>query len=320
MSHPSPTAIIIPLTVPVEQAGKRLDVFLASQLPDYSRTQIQKLIQKGCVKPLSPSKTLKSSLAILQGQSFSVSIPPAEKTDLPAQALDLDIVFEDEDVLVINKPVGLVVHPGAGNPDKTLVNALVAHCPDIAGVGGVLRPGLVHRLDKDTSGLMVAAKSDLAYRSLVRQLRERKLNRQYLALVEGFLSGKGTVNAPIGRNAGARNKMAVRSAGGKKAVTHFISLQTKQEASFLLLKLETGRTHQIRAHLSYIKHPILGDRVYGGKTDLAERPLLHSFRISFDHPGKKKKMAYWVKPPLDFADNLRKIGFRIPSWEKVQWK
>jgi 23S rRNA pseudouridine1911/1915/1917 synthase len=257
---------------------------------------------------------------VLTGQTFRVSIPPAEKTDLPAQALDLDIVFEDEDVIVINKPVGLVVHPGAGNPDHTLVNALVAHCPDIAGVGGVQRPGLVHRLDKDTSGLMVAAKSDLAYRGLVRQLKMRTLSRQYLALVEGFLGAKGTVDAPIGRNAHARKKMAVSAAGGKKAVTHFISLQSKQEASFLLLKLETGRTHQIRAHLSYIKHPILGDRVYGGGTEWAERPMLHSFWISFEHPRKKKKTAYWVKPPLDFVEGLRMIGFKIPRWEKVQWK
>ena len=172
-------------TVPPEHAGKRLDLFLSSQLPAFSRSQVQTLIQKGHVVPEFPVKNFKAGLTVLAGQTFKVTLPPSQKPDMPAQPLDLDLVFEDKDLLVINKPVGLVVHPGAGNPDQTLMNALIAHCPDIAGVGGVQRPGLVHRLDKDTSGLLVVAKTDVAYQSLVRQLRGRKMSREYLGIVSG---------------------------------------------------------------------------------------------------------------------------------------
>src|SRR5208282_301797 len=192
------------------QKGWRLDVFLASKMSEFSRSRIRALIEEGRVSAELPVKEIKPSLLVVEGQAYRVKIPPPAPTDIPAQAIRLDILFEDEDILVINKPAGLVVHPGAGNPDKTLLNALVAHCPGIAGVGGVQRPGLVHRIDKDTSGLLAVAKSDKAFRSLVRQLAGRKLSREYLGIVKGLLSEKGMVDAAIGRHPSARNRMAVR--------------------------------------------------------------------------------------------------------------
>jgi len=316
-SSTSPQVTI--LTVPPEQAGKRLDIFLVSQLPFFSRTQVQYLIAEGRVIPQFPVKHFKAGLVVLQGQAFRVTIPPSQKSDMPAQALPLDIVFEDKDILVINKPVGLVVHPGAGNPDQTLMNALVAHCPNIVGVGGVQRPGLVHRLDKDTSGLLVVAKSDLAYKGLVKQLKTRKLSREYLGIVKGELEGKGKVDASVGRHASARKKMAVRPETGKRAITHFVSLESNPTASLLHLKLETGRTHQIRVHMAYIKHPILGDRIYGEASGLAERQMLHAFRLSFQHPKAGTVKNFMVGPPKDFEDCLVKVKAKIPNWEKIRW-
>src|ERR1035441_5551891 len=234
------------LTVPPGQGGRRLDVFLSSQLTSFSRNQVQGLIKEGHVVPQFPVKSLKAGMLVSEGQSFQVTVPRAEKAPLPAQPVKLDILFEDGQILVINKPAGMVVHPGAGNPDHTLINALVAHCPGIAGGGGVQRPGLVHPIDKDTSGLLAVAKTDEAYKSLVKQLRYRKLGREYLAIAKGELKGQGVIDAPIGRHFTARKRMAVRPEGGKPAVTHFAVLQGGAKASLLHLKLETGRTPQIR--------------------------------------------------------------------------
>ena len=306
--------------VPPGQAGKRLDLFLASQMPSFSRSQVQALIQGGKVVPQFQVKNLKAGLVVVEGQAFQVFIPASQKTDIPAQPLSLDIIYEDDHVLVLNKPVGLVVHPGAGNPDQTLMNALVAHCPNIAGIGGVQRPGLVHRIDKDTSGLLAVAKSDLGYKSLVQQLKTRKLSRLYLGIVKGEVKGKGTVDAPIGRHATARKKMAVRPEEGKPAVTHFQPLESNLTASLLLLKLETGRTHQIRAHMAFIKHPILGDTVYGEHSGQVDRQMLHAFRLSFRHPKTGIVKEFAAAPPGDFTDCLRKLGMKALKWEKTEWK
>lgn len=307
-------------TVPPGQGGKRLDLFLASRMPAFSRSQVQGLIEKGNVEPQFPVKNLKAGLLVMEGQSFQVTVPPTRKSEMPAQPLPLDIVFEDGHMLVLNKAAGLVVHPGAGNPDQTLLNALIAHCPDLEGVGGVQRPGLVHRLDKDTSGLLVVAKTDKAYRSLVRQLRGRKLGREYLGIVKGTVEGRGTVDAPIGRHVTARKKMAVRAEGGKPAVTHFRALESNEKASFLLLKLETGRTHQIRVHMAYIHHPIWGDGVYGGGGEGAARQMLHAFRISFQHPETGKVEAFAAPPPQDFVDCLSSLQIPPPAWSGVVWE
>jgi 23S rRNA pseudouridine1911/1915/1917 synthase len=307
-------------TVPPKWAGKRLDVFLASELSAFSRNQVQSLIADGNVATQGSLKPVKASQIVLEGQTFQVIIPPSKETDLEAQARPLDIIYEDRDMLVINKPVGLVVHPGAGNPDQTLMNALVSHCPGIAGVGGVQRPGLVHRLDKDTSGLLAVAKTDLAYKSLVRQLRGRKMGREYLGLVKGSLEGKGTVKAAIGRHPGARKKMAVRPEGGKPAVTHFQVLDGNETASLLHLKLETGRTHQIRVHMAFIHHPILGDGVYGGESDLAGRQMLHAFRLTLLHPKTGLTKTFTAPLPDDFLACLKKTGLGPIRPDKVFWE
>ncbi len=307
-------------TVSKTQSGKRLDVFLSSQLPSFSRSQVQAILKAGHIIPQFEIKSLKSGMTVVEGQAFQVTIPPSRKSDIPSQAISLDVVFEDDDLLVINKPAGLVVHPGAGNPDHTLINALVAHCPDIAGVGGVQRPGLVHRLDKNTSGLLVVAKTDAAYKSLVKQLRYRKLSREYLGIVKGKLEGRGKVDAPIGRHVSARKKMAVRPESGKKAVTHFRALESNENASLMHLKLETGRTHQIRVHLQYIHHPILGDAVYSGPTVPANRQMLHAFRLSFQHPRIGGLKEYYAPPPRDFEECLSALGLQVLSWKKVEWR
>ena len=307
-------------TVSSDHGGKRLDVFLSSQLPSFSRSQVQSLIKEGNVVPQFPAKSIKAGMTVLEGQAFQVTVPASRPSDIPAQAFSLDIVFEDDDLLVVNKPVGLVVHPGAGNPDHTLINALVAHCPGLAGVGGVQRPGLVHRLDKDTSGLLVVAKTDAAYKSLVKQLRYRKLSREYLGIAKGKVEGAGKIDAPIGRHVSARKKMAVRAESGKAAVTHFRILSSAEKASLLHLKLETGRTHQIRVHLQYIHHPILGDEVYGGVDEAATRQMLHAFRLSFQHPQTGLSKGFSAPPPLDFEKCLSTMGLPIPKWKDVQWQ
>jgi len=314
---PRPTTL--DLKVSSEGAGRRLDVFLAAAIPDISRSRAQVLVKEGWVAPLFPSKPVKSSQLVLEGQAFRVTLPPPEESHLEAQPLDLDVVFEDQHLLVVNKPVGLVVHPGAGNKDHTLLNALLAHCPGIPGVGGIKRPGLVHRIDKDTSGLLAVAKTDLAYKSLVAQLKTRRLSREYLGLVKGRLEGKGTVDAAIGRHPGARKRMAVRPEDGKESKTHFKVLGTGAEASLLHLKLETGRTHQIRVHMAFIKHPILGDGVYGGEREGVPRQMLHAFRLSLRHPKTGAPRTFVVAPPEDFKDALDREGLPSRSWKQLRW-
>jgi 23S rRNA pseudouridine1911/1915/1917 synthase len=309
----------IVVSVGPAQKGLRLDVFLASQLSEFSRSRIRALIEEGRVTAEIPAKEIKPSLTVMEGQAYRISIPPPAPTDIPAQAIRLDILFEDEEILVINKPAGLVVHPGAGNPDKTLLNALVAHCPHITGVGGVQRPGLVHRIDKDTSGLLAIAKTGKAYRSLVRQLAGRKLSREYLGIVKGLLNEKGMVDAAIGRHPSARNRMAVRAETGKHAITHFQTLQANARASLLHLKLETGRTHQIRVHMEFIKHPILGDRVYGEDSGWAPRQMLHALRLTLKHPLSGDPKTFTAPPPEDFLESLQKMGLESKKWEELSW-
>lgn len=307
-------------TVQAGEGGQRLDVFLASHLPSFSRTQVQALIKEGHVTPLFEAKALKVSQGVAEGQSFRVVVPASKPSEIPAQSIPLDIVFEDDEVLVLNKPAGLVVHPGAGNPDSTLINALVAHCPEIVGVGGVQRPGLVHRLDKDTSGLLAVAKTDKAYRSLVKQIRYRQMAREYLGLVRGQVTQPGLIDAAIGRHVSARKKMAVRPDDGKSAKTHFIPLEANEAASLLHLKLETGRTHQIRVHLQFIHHPILGDSVYGSAQGGFERQMLHAFRLTFQHPATGKSRTFFAKPPEDFIGAVKALGLPVPAWKDVVWK
>jgi 23S rRNA pseudouridine1911/1915/1917 synthase len=310
----------IRLVVPGDGAGKRLDLFLASRLQDLSRNQVRHLIEGGHVHALSPSKPLKPSLVLKAAQVFEVVLPEPEPTHLVAQKIPLEVVFEDSHLLVIHKPVGMVVHPGAGNPDGTLVNAILAHCPDIDGIGGKRRPGLVHRLDKDTSGLIVIAKTGQAFKGLTRQIASRHMSREYVGIVMGELKGSGTVDAPVGRDVRNRVRMDVRAEAGKPAVTHFHALQEGKDASLVHFKLETGRTHQIRVHAAFIGHPMLGDAAYGGDTSLAERQMLHAFRLSFTHPGIKKEVTFTAPPPVDFLTCLAALGLGEPFWGGLVWE
>ena len=307
--------------VPAEFAGERLDKALAAGLPGLSRSRVQALLEQGCVRESGRTVT-EPSLRVKLGQTFDVFIPEAEPAQPEAQDIPLDVVYEDEDVLVIDKPAGLVVHPAAGNPDNTLVNALLAHCGDsLSGIGGVKRPGIVHRLDKDTSGLMVVAKNDRAHHALTEQFSGRSLSRTYQALVWGVPSPKeGRIEGNIGRSTADRKKMAVVTGGGKHAATRYRVVKAFGTAMSLVeCVLETGRTHQIRVHMAHIGHPVVGDPLYGkgragragGKhaSALPEPPrslfvgfprqALHAVALSFVHPRKGESVRFQTGLPAD---------------------
>lgn len=302
--------------VDADDAGERLDRWLTRQEASLSRSRIQQLITQGHV--LVEGQSVPASTALKAGQMVSLQIPLAVSTTLVAQAMDLDIIFEDAHLVVVNKPAGLVVHPAAGNPDKTLVNALLAHCGDsLRGIGGELRPGIVHRLDKDTSGLLVAAKSGEVHANLSEQFAEHTIERSYDALIWGVpLPRTGVISGQIGRSTSDRQKMAVRQAGGKYAETHY---KTKEAfgkvAALVACVLETGRTHQIRVHLSSLGHSVIGDPVYGSNRskpmkeltdDAAEavnnfkRQALHARVLGFTHPITSKELRFECAPPDDF--------------------
>ena len=268
-----------------EDQGERLDKFIADRLPDLSRGVAQRLIDEGAVTV--DGFVRKPKFKMTYGQTVRVVLPPVEESEIEPEDLPLDIQFEDDDLIVLDKPTGLVVHPAPGHPRGTLANALRHHAPEIR-VGGANRPGIVHRLDKDTSGLMVVAKSDRAHASLIRQWGDRSVGKHYLALVDGVVEpDEGTIDAAIGRDPANRQRMAVLR-GGKEAVTHFTVLRRFTDATLLDIQIETGRTHQIRVHLAFIGHPVLGDQTYGGKTgkvaDRSPRQFLHASRLEFALP------------------------------------
>lgn len=273
------------LTAGSESAGQRLDAFLAGALPELTRSAAQRLIEEGrvLVDGRAPAKSRK----LAGGEIVAVDLPEPQPIEAAPQDIPLDVVYEDGDVIVVNKPVGLVVHPAPGHSDGTLVNALLHHCGgSLSGVGGALRPGIVHRIDRDTSGLLIAAKNDFAHQSLAAQLQDHTLARTYEAVaVGGFREDRGTVDAPIGRCPGDRKKMAVVP-GGRSAVTHWEVAERFSGYTHIRCRLETGRTHQIRVHMAYIGHPLLGDTVYGAKKPapgLAGQ-CLHASELRFRHP------------------------------------
>lgn len=288
------------------EEGQRLDVFLA-QRSGLSRARIQRLIADGQV--LLDGHPAKPSAPVGAGQRVRLTVPPAEPLALRPEVIPLDILFEDEDLLVVNKPAGLVVHPGAGRTTGTLVHALLAHCQRLPGIGGVERPGIVHRLDRDTSGVMVVAKTDVAHQSLSNQFKARIVQKRYLALAHGLLvHDRGRVEAPIGRREQDRKRMGVRREGGREARTAYRVLRRLPEMTLVELHLETGRTHQIRVHLAHIGHPVVGDQVYGGRRERrarggeepAERQMLHAWRLEFRHPRTGAWLAFSAPPPADF--------------------
>ena len=301
------------LAIAAEDVGARLDKVLASRLPELSRTQVQRLIREG--RATSANGPLTTSYRVREGETIYLHVPPPRPSDLAAEPLALNILHEDDDLLVIDKSAGLVVHPGPGHRSGTLVNALLYHCRSLSGIGGEERPGIIHRLDKDTSGLLLVAKHDRSHRHLAGQLKSRKLRRRYQALVHGVMSApEGSIDAPVGRHPTHRKKMAVVARGGRPARTHYRVLEAWGVLSLLELTLETGRTHQIRVHLASLGHPVLGDATYGpgarrwpGKPALEQamrtfpRQALHAAQVQFRHPTHGTYVKFSSPVPADMA-------------------
>ena len=299
-----------PLHLRVEQDGQRADQFLAAALPQLTRSAAQKLLEEGAVT--LDGKPVKKNYKTSPGDELVVVLPDPTPVDIVPQNIPLDVVYEDDDVIAVNKPVGLVVHPAAGHPDGTLVNALLYHCGDsLSGINGALRPGIVHRIDRDTSGLIIAAKNDFAHLALAEQLQDHSLYREYEAVCVGNLKeDAGTVNAPIARHPTDRKKMAVNFLQGREAITHWTVLERFPGYTHVQCRLETGRTHQIRVHMAHIGHPLLGDVVYGSKKPypgLAGQ-CLHARRLSFVHPRTGERMTLECPLPDWFQDVLTKLG------------
>jgi 23S rRNA pseudouridine1911/1915/1917 synthase len=280
----------------------RIDSWLSSKLQKYSRTYLQKLIDENCVKV--NGRSVKPNYKVKMDDEVIVSIPEPQILEVKPEKISLDIVYEDNDILVINKPKNMVVHPAAGNYSGTLVNALMEYCGDtLSGINGIIRPGIVHRIDKDTSGLLVVAKNDSAHEGLSAKLKKHEIMRVYVALVHGVIrEGCGKVEAPIGRHPVDRKIMAVNTKNGKRAVTHFKVIERYKNATYIELNLETGRTHQIRVHMSYIGHPIIGDRTYGGerKAFNTNGQALHAKKLVFEHPVTREMMEFEADPPEEF--------------------
>ncbi|WP_234120024.1 RluA family pseudouridine synthase [Clostridium hydrogenum] len=288
-----------------DEVNLRLDVFIAGKMEDKSRAYIQNLIKEGNVVIFG--KVKKSNYKLKLNDVVEFSIPDNEKLDVEPENIPLDVLYEDKDVIVVNKPQGMVVHPAPGNYTGTLVNALLYHCTDLSGINGVLRPGIVHRIDKDTSGILVVAKNDAAHNSLAAQLKEHSMNRVYNALVEGVIKeDSGTVDKPIGRHPVDRIKMAVVK-DGRHAVTHYNVLERYANNTLIECKLETGRTHQIRVHMAYIGHPIVGDPVYGYKKQKfnLQGQMLHARKLGFIHPSTGNYIEFSSELPDYFKKILK---------------
>lgn len=290
----------------VENEKGRLDKYLADKIDDLSRTRVKELIDDGLI--LVNQKVEKASYKVKDGDAIEVTVPAVKPLDVIPENIPLDIIYDDNDVIVVNKPQGMVVHPAAGHPDHTLVNALLYHTKDLASSPEGFRPGIVHRIDKDTSGLLMIAKNSQARESLEDQLAHKTNKRLYLAIVHGnFAEEEGTIDAPIARNPHDRKKMGV-VAGGKHAVTHFKVIEQFKGYSLIQCKLETGRTHQIRVHLSYIGHPVAGDPLYGSRKTLkGNGQFLHAQVLGFKHPKTGKWLEFKVDPPKIFQETLNKL-------------
>ena len=286
-------------------ASGRLDQFLSAQGLGLTRSRLHGLIEEGQVR-LNGSWA-KPSQKLRAGDRVSLTVPPPRELDLIPQAIPLSLVYQDEQLIVLDKPAGLSVHPGPGHPDGTLVNALLARCPDIRGIGGAIRPGIVHRLDKDTSGLMVVAKTDQAHQSLSQQIKARQVTKGYLAMATGALSPSlGTIDAPIGRDSRNRKRMAV-VASGRAARTHYRVTDSYSGCQLVELYLESGRTHQIRVHLAHLGHPLLGDKLYGRSSQVLNRHFLHAHHLGFSHPSTGETVEFRSELPQDLQQALQMV-------------
>lgn len=297
------------LTAGPESDGERLDVFINEFISDLTRSHIQKLIKSENVR-VNEKIITKSAYKICLDDRIILDLPPAVELQIEAQDIPLDVLYEDDDVLVVNKPKGMVVHPAAGHYKDTLVNAILFHCKsNLSGINGVLRPGIIHRIDKDTTGSLIVCKNDFSHTFLAEQLKEHSLGRIYKAIVIGSVKDdEGTISAPIGRHHTERKKMAVVS-DGKEAITHYKVLERFPGYTFMQFQLETGRTHQIRVHMAHIGHPLLGDEIYGGKNShfKTEGQTLHAQTISFVHPKSKKRIMVEAPLPEYFNKILNKL-------------
>ena len=309
------------VTVESDHDGLRLDNFLTALIPELSRSQVQRLIKEGHVErspKAGPAPGVRASMTVRSGQVFSVDVHEPVAAQPVPEALPLRILHEDADVVVLDKPAGMVVHPAAGHDSGTLVNALLHHITDLSGIGGELRPGIVHRLDRGTSGVMVVAKNDRAHQELSRQFHDREVEKEYVALVWGVVHAGRRIDAPIGRDPGNRQKMSTRARRARNAVTRVTYARHFKGVSLLKVAIATGRTHQIRVHLNAIGHPIVGDHVYGGvhrrvPANLRalmrlERPFLHAARLSFTHPADGKRVEFESPLPPDLDDVLEEIA------------
>lgn len=303
-------------TIQPGQGGDRIDKFVVDQLEQagaggISRTQVQDWIKEGAVTV--NGRVVKANYKTDEADVVALAIPEAQAADILPEDIPLDIVYEDSDVIVINKPRGMVVHPAPGHSSGTVVNALMYHCKDLSGINGMLRPGIVHRIDKDTTGLLMAAKNDLAHVSLAEQLKEHSVTRKYIALVHGNLPhDQGTVDAPIGRDAADRKLFTVTDRNSKTAITHFVVLERiGGDYSLLELQLETGRTHQIRVHMKYIGYPLAGDPAYGrNKTVALDGQALHAAVLGFTHPRTGERLQFEAPLPQDMEHVLDSLRHR----------
>lgn len=295
-----------------EEAGKRIDAYISSKDIEISRTAVQRLIEEESI--LVNGKNTKASYKVQENDEIEIQEVKPKEIELKAQEIPLEVIYEDEDIIVINKPKGLVVHPAVGNPDGTLVNAIMAICKDsLSGIGGEVRPGIVHRLDKDTSGILIVAKNDMSHINISEQIKNHETEKTYVALVRGIVKeNEATINMPIGRSNKDRKKMAV-TRDGKNAITHFKVLKRYEKYTFLEIKIETGRTHQIRVHLSHIGYPVVGDYTYSnGKNDFGvEGQMLHSKRIKFKHPKTGEQMELEARLPEYFQEILDKLDGKL---------
>ena len=304
------------ITALAEHEGLRLDRLLAAEIAGFSRSQIQRLIERGHVT-LARVKSPKANTAVRTGDVIDVDLPVPAATMLAAEEIPLDVIYQDEDVIVLNKPPGMVVHPGAGHSSGTLVNALLHHVTDLSGIGGELRPGIVHRLDKGTSGVMVVAKHDAAHHELARQFHDREVEKQYVALVWGLVQQRKRIDIPIGRDPVHREKISTRARRARSAVTRVTWARHVPGASLLRIAIATGRTHQIRVHLNAIGHPIVGDALYGGihrrmpqqlrSVQRLTRPFLHAERLAFTHPRTGELLEFTAPLPDDLRTALEDI-------------
>lgn len=290
-----------------ESENTRIDSALSFLLPDKSRSYIQKIIKDGEV--LVNGKVVKQSYCLKADDEIRCNVPEAKTLEVTPEKMDLDIVYEDSDIIIVNKPKNLVVHPAPGHMEGTLVNGIMYHCKDLSGINGVLRPGIVHRIDKDTTGLLIICKNDISHNSIAQQLKEHSIERTYHALCHGVLKDdEGVIDAPLGRSSNDRKKMAIVQ-GGKRAVTHYTVLERYKNATYVKLNLETGRTHQIRVHMASLGYPLLGDPVYGRSDDkyLKYGQLLHAKTLGIIHPSTHEFMQFDSEMPAYFLDIINRM-------------